>query len=381
MNDPRSVTQAEANLLASIVANIVEPDVLAPMEAIGWQHGAPPDPSTLVKPAPATDNPAATVPTPTADHKPETVTPVTTAKPDNPVTPAVTPAVTQTPESIDWEALREPNGLIAGKYKTAADAVKGLSHLAEMTRGIRARAEAAEKQVQEYATRQVAPQNTPNVTLTPAQETVVESRLNAVLDGIAKDGGMLDENNTASLRDAIREEMKLQVTNALAARDAVVQKENDIWTDVDAYMRKNHPESVNFTEEMSLFKQANPLIALAIDSMIEKGKQREAAEFAWTEYQKDVNGKIATADRVSAETKEVKLIAAEEVRKEAVAEARKDAGVVTSAVSGTHENPQVGVDQDEINQLGAAMQRGDVNAGVAWRNAVFGSDLKGPLFD
>jgi hypothetical protein len=268
--------------------------------------------------------------------------------------------------------------LIAGKYKTANEAVKGLRHLAEMTRSIRADRDRL------MAERTTAPRPI-EVASPPTREPIAElpisGKLDEVLAKIVEDGGTLDEDKVNSLRDAIREESRLAAQGVVSARDNESAKEAKMWNDVDSHMREKYPDSLRFTEEIALFKQTDALVGVAVDALISQGKAKEAAELAWTSYEKAVNAQVVAETRKDNEKKEITLEAAEAVRKEAVEQARKDAGVSATAAGGVHENPSAGVSHEELAALAAAMQRGDVGAAQRWRDLAFGQDLTGPLFD
>lgn len=370
MNDPRTTTQADAALLAKLVSEIVEPEVLGPMEKLGWGHGEPPAPERTTA---TVDNPPVVETIPLANPKPEA-----NATPANPVTPAATPAATQSTTEIDWEALKDPTtGLYAGKYTTPAEAAKGLAHLAAMTRTIREDRDRLLRERQTQPVTAVATVEAPKTVPSLPQSGLLDE----VLAKITEDGGTLDENSSKALKEAILSEATAAAQKIVSARDAAVEKENAIWNDVDTHMRAKFPESFKFTEEIALFKQTDPVVGAAVDALIASGKAKEATELAYTSFVRARDAQVIATVKAETEKKEVTLEAAEAVRKEAVEAARRDAGVSTTTAGGVHENPAVGISQDEIAQVAAAMQRGDPGAAVRWRDLVFGSELKGPLFD
>jgi hypothetical protein len=84
-------------------------------------------------------------------------------------------------------------------------------------------------------------------------------------------------------------------------------------------------------------------------------------------------------ERAAAERIEAKGAAQEQVRKEVVDAARKDAGVSGSSVSGAHESIDAGASADEI--AAAAREMNATGLGTKWRMLTFGKDLTGPYFD
>lgn len=380
-NDPRSTTQAEADLIASIVANIVEPGVIAPMEEIGWQHGQPPP----MKIAAAETTPkAAPTAVPAAkplETEPRTVT-TTVAKPAEITVVATTPNM-----EIDWESLREANGKISGKYNTPAEAIKGMRHLVAMTREVRAHDELVTKERDEaraaLAARPVVQPVVQPVVETKPVAPVSATALESVFDKIIEEGGTLDANTVKDLKVALeahaREVAKATIELTLSERDKATAEQNAKWNKVDQYMRTNYPESVDFTDEMSLFVQTSPTVGPVVRALIAAGNELEASAYAWTQYDQARKADIATVTKTADEKREIVLDAAAQVRQEAVDQARKDAGVVTTMAQGVHEAPTAGSTQEEIDAAAAEMRA--TGLGENWRRLAFGHILKDPVFD
>ena len=366
MDDARTSNQAEADLHARIMAEIVEPEVMAPMERIGWSE-------TGVEMVPAVPDNPAVVETP-ASRQPEPV------KPDNPVTPPAgqpDPATTTAPE-VDWESLREANGLILGKYKDSFSATRGVGHAVAMAKQAFTERDELARRIHELETRTTLPTAAPSP-IAPVETTPQPSILDTVFKEIVDEGGLIDETTGPKLRQALREEAVRVAKETVAETRQIQDRETSEWTQVGAYMQVNHPESVNFTEELNLFVAANPALKNTVANLLKDGDKIGATEFAWVKYNAAREAQTAQTTHAANVTQEIKLTAAEQVRQEAVAAARRDAGVVTTSAGGVHETVPQTADQDEIELAAAEMRR--TGLGDRWRQLVIGSQLKGPLFD
>lgn len=366
--DALTMNALDAQVLRNIAETIVETEVMQPMEAIGWGHGQPP---------PAAAPIAAVIPNPSA----ETPKPVGT-----PTTTVATPAeITAQPTAIDWESLRGKNGLILDKYKSEPEAVKGVSHAVEMAKSALSRAAEVEKEnarLREAASKAptyIPPAVMPVTTTVP----VTSANLKKVLAKIVEDGGTIDEAVVGDLEAAWQEEAALianeTVRKVLLEKDTKISEDNKIWNDVDSYMRLHHPESLNFTEEIGLFTQTDDLTNDIVVSLISQGKQRQAAEAAWKNFRQARDMAELSTTHAAAVKTEITLEAGEQVRKEAVQQARVDAGVATTIAAGTHEAPNTGgATREEIAAAAAEMRAGN---GERWRALVIGSSLNDPVFN
>lgn len=362
--DARSMNQADAALLAHIAETIVEPEVMAPMEKAGWSEYSGEEQIPGVETTPTEG-----AVTPTEIQKPEVIA-------DNPTIPAET-SVGEEPE-IDWESLRGTNGLILDKYKTKADAVKGVKHAVIMAKDAFTRNAELEAMIADMR-KAPAVRTEPVLDPQPTSEKVPSGLLEEVLSRIAEEGGTLDDTNIKDLRDAFRETTKNVVEEALTGRETRISNENRKWNDVDVYMRQSYPDSINFTDEMGVFVASNRPLKLAVDSLMKEGNYQEATELAWVNYRANVDLVSLGAKRVEDTKKEIQLEAADQVRKEAVAQARVDAGVSTTVAGGVHESPKQRSNLDEIEAAAAEMRATGI--GDKWRALVFGRDLKGPMFE
>jgi hypothetical protein len=396
-------TREEAELRARLVKEIVLPEVLVPMEANGWRQGQP--------------NPAAT------DALMKTLRdgqPGTEGAPGNTAAPAVTTQPGQPGAKVDnspapvvkakadnpglddliasYEALRDPaTGLIARKYATIQEAIKGGVHLTHMAKDALAERDLLKQRVAELeaAGRQPSAANiTPAAAPQPVQVTAVsqtavdqaQARYDKVLSDIAENGGVLDVEATKLLSKASRELAEAtanwKVQENFAARDNAGSAEKTEWQKVDSYMKEKHPAAERFSEEVAVFIDSDPLVKRAVQALLAQGDKVGATEHAWVSFQRAHGEQVAAADRAKAEATEAELAAREQVRKEQVEKARRDAGIVTGSAggAGAHENRNVtGASREEINAAMDRMRREGEAPGspgaMAFRKMVIGPSL------
>lgn len=390
--EPRAQTAAEAALIQSLIKEIVEPEVMGPMEKIGWTHGQPPSPEQPV------DNPSAPgTPAPVAP-----VAPVVVGQPD----PAavIAPGVAESPKKDTppvtsdalafIEELKDPKtGLYGGKYKTREEFLKGVGHVVQMAKGAYSKADAAEQEAARLRTEiaqlrasPAAPAAVPPLAPGLAPQTSLTGRsakLDSVLSKLKDEGGILDEENMQALVEGISELASTMATQAaektLATHEDVRAEEDKKWREVDAHMQEVAPDSLNYSNEIGLYVQSTPLVAAAVGALIQAKNLNGAAELAWQLFRGAHQGMSPAEVKTATDKTTIELEAADQVRREAVEKARKDAGVVSSAAAGVHETPgAVGPTQEEIDQAAAEMRAGD---GRRWRALTIGRTLTGPLFD
>lgn len=297
---------------------------------------------------------------------------------------------------IDWESTKAANGLYLGKYPTKAEAVKGVAHTVAMAKVAFTRADEIERrnaelvrEVQELRTRPAvtpaaAPQASPEPAPSRGTEKVANAKLDAVLSKLQENGN-LDAEDLGNLVSAISEHSYVEARKAareeMESRTAAAQAEADRWGKVEAHMAEKHPESVNFTDELALYIKTHPMIAAGVKALIAQDRHEEATEEAWNMYAQE--NKVsrpfvpapATQENVE---REIRLDAADQVRREAVDAARRDAGIVgATGARGVHENVNAGPSQDEYDTAVALMNQGD---GRKWRALVFGDALNHPIF-
>ncbi len=378
-------SEADAALLKSL-GDMVQGEVIDRMEAHGWEHGTPPPLAA------ATDNPD-----PAVVPKPDVVVAEGTTPETAPAPTGEAVANTPTVDGIDWESLRGADGKYAGKYASKQELVKGVGNVVNMAKSAFSRADALEKELAELRARPAAiatsPAPTPGVAQIAVADTsaslaaapVKSEKLAKVLARIVGEGGLLDAESVVDLMDGISDQSRLQAEHIadakLAARDTAQDEQNKIWTAVESHMTKTYPRSVDFVGEMGLHVQSNPVLKKAVEALSAQGDHIGATALAWESFERTLPPVVpqTSEERAAAERKEIDGAAQEQVRKEAVDAARKQAGVSSSSVSGAHESVHVGASADEIAQ--AAREMNATGLGTKWRMLAFGKDLTGPMFD
>ncbi len=383
------------DLVRHLSDTLVNDEVMAPMEKIQWGHGTPPPPTAGTTPAPGVAPPPVATQLPTL--------PGTTPAP---VAPAAAPATVKTDAPVDilaeFESMRGANGLILDKYATPLDAVKGVGHAVTMAKSALGQKDQLEKELnrltEELKQKSLTPpvvspttvQSQTSIPGVPSRGPVekAQAAYDAVLLEVVENGGALDMDAAQKLSAAQRELARLEAQYAAEEshlrRDANVQAENAKWNEVDAYMDERFPEAKNFADEISLFVQSDPLVATAVTAVANKGNEKGAAELAWKMFSL-ARGVAVTATQTSADqARETHLQAADQVRKEALAAARMDAGIMTTSASGGHEAPNAGPSQAEIDAAAVAMRAYGTQPGNAaaarWRELTIGKDLPDSIF-
>lgn len=311
------------------------------------------------------------------------------------------PTATPSQDEIDWEATKGPNGKYFGKYDTKAEAVKGYFNVVNMSKTAFLQAETQARQNadlqraleelrrQPVATPAPAPQNSPTSSPSRGEKVVLSSTLDTVLSKIQENGN-LDAEDLASLVNGISDHSAEVARRAAQEeydrRAGLLKAEQDRWTKVEQYMAEKYPQSVDFADELALFVKTHPMIGAGVQALIAQDRHEEAMGSAWEMYLKQEGIKPKPAPFIPAPAnqeninREIRGDAADQVRREAVEEARKDAGIIGAgnSVHGVHENAQAGAGQGEYDEAVARMRQGD---GTKWRALVFGADLNHPLFN
>jgi hypothetical protein len=370
-----SRTKEEQELNERLIKELVGPQVMEPMEALKWGHGAPPAPTVGTTP-----------PAEGAQVDAQGTTPAS-GQPAVGSSPATT-TTANTPDLLaQMESLRDAGGKILGKYLTPQDAIKGVGHAVTMAKDAFGKRDAAEQEVtrlrNELNTLRTQPPATPagapvsaSPQLSRTEVDAARNKLSSLLLSIAKDDGILDESRAQLLADAQIELSEVQARFALAESTHNQRVENARWSEADAYMEQHHPESLNFVDEISLHVQSDPLLQDIVAALAAQGKEGKASEAAWKSYQQHVNLQTTTALVTDATTKEATLAAGEQVRKELVDNARKDAGIISGSAGGqgTHERPQTDMSSEERAILQEQMRREGgtpgTAAGAAFRRAL-----------
>jgi hypothetical protein len=310
--------------------------------------------------------------------------------------------VPKTLADIDVESFKDPaTGKYGGKYDTPAEFVRGIGHAINMAKQSFVQRDAAIEEAarlrSELSTaRQSPPVGSPttvssesySLSNSRALADTAKSAYDAVLARVVEEGGLLDGDSSKSLSEAQRElsraEAKLAVEESLIQHDGARSAEQRKWDAVNEFMKTTYPESLPLADEIGLYVQSEPLIQEAVAALVAQGKEQRAAELAWKEFDNAQRGGALVASRATAETTEVRLLAADQVRKEAVEQARKDAGISSTSASGVHERLDTGPSQDEINAAANAMRAYGTQPGnpaaARWRELTIGKSLPPEFF-
>jgi len=326
--------------------------------------------------------------------QPVAATPAPVASAPASATPAPAASPVAPAGDLDWEATKEANGLYLGKYKTKAEAIKGVGHVVQMAKNAYTRVDAAEQEAARLRAENDQLRRSPAVPVpaaapTPASvaasladEPIRSAKLDAVLSKLKDEGGILDEENMSALIDGFSELSDLRATRVvdrtLRSREDAKMAEEQKWADVDAHMQNVAPDSLLFSQEIGLFVRSTPLVAAACTALVKTGQEKAAALFAWQQFQ--VASPVPLSEVKAADAaKTVVLEAGDQARREALDAARRDAGVIGSTAAGVHETPgAVGPSQEEIDSAVEEMHAGN---GTRWRALTIGRTLTDPLFN
>lgn len=393
--DARPKTVQE--LVRHLADTLVENEVMNPMDQISWGHGTPPPPKAADNPPVSGGAPPAVAPPPTPNTVETTSTPGQQA-------PVAAPAKTDAPLDLvaTLESLRDPvTGLIMGKYKDVPAALQGAGHLASMAKQSFVERDAAVRETARLNVEieklhqtppAVSPAAVPTLPAVGAQSRdalkQAQESYELVLRNIAEEGGLLDEDATKKLsaaqRELARAEAKAAVEETLLQRDGAVSAEQAKWDAVNEYMERTHPDSKQFADEIGLYVQSQPLVQEAVAALVAQGKEQKAAELAWVEFDSArTNGTLA-ATLTAAANKQIQLEAGDQVRREAIDAARKDAGIPGTSAGGVHERTDTAPSRDEIAAAAAAMRAYGSQPGnpaaARWRELTIGRMLPPEIF-
>ena len=323
----------------------------------------------------------------------------TSGRPDGLEGASATNAQRTTPSNasegeIDWEATKGSNGLYLSKYKTKAEAVRGVANSVAMAKVAFTQAETTAQENARLKAEVDRLSRQPVVTPTAAlreqpatspslRDVEVDSKLDSVLSKLAQ-GESLTGEDLVDFKRAISEHaFKVAREAAREEREssnAAVRKEADRWAKVESFMAEKYPDSVNFGDELALFIKTNPLVGAGVKALTEQDRHEEAIAGAWEQFA-HMQSISPTAKTPSAEdvAKETRLDAADQARREALDIARRDAGIIGAGAGakGVHENAIAGPSQDEYDRATARMRQGD---GAPWRGLVFRDILNHPIF-
>jgi len=154
------------------------------------------------------------------------------------------------------------------------------------------------------------------------------------------------------------------------AREAVLEEigpERE-WRKAEAFMAEQFPDSTKFQAEIAQYVATDPNAGAVVNSLWQSKDYKGAMMTAYSLFDQN---RRASAERA--------MLANETVRQEEVAEARKDAGLITSQVGGVHEAPvkQYGPSPEEQKQLENLYRAGHKEP---WLRANLGNNLPDELF-
>jgi hypothetical protein len=117
--------------------------------------------------------------------------------------------------------------------------------------------------------------------------------------------------------------------------------------EADRYMETNFPEAIKFQDEITQFVKTTPEVGEMVGELWKLGKYKEAMRYSLSEWRNNMNAQT-----------EHQLRVAEEVRKEEVAAAKVDAGLMTTNAQSARENKEQGVTQEELDKYAAMARAG-----------------------
>lgn len=363
---PIGVTKEVQELNDKLVKELVGPEVLAPMEKIGWGHGAPPAPVRETTP-------------PAEGAQTGQPAPAATGQPPAPVATPKEPVAANTPELLSQlEEMKDPTtGLYFGKYKTPQEAIKGVGHAVTMAKdafkqrdaaraeNVTLRSENDKLRLQPPANAGVSQPSAPAVSRTAVDNA--KAKLANVLKAIAEDGGTLDGENASRMLEAQSELSRAEAEYTFAANTQATTADAQAWKNADAYMKEHYPDSLNFVDEIGVHIDSDPLLQEAVAALVNANKREKASELAWKSYKQAAQLATDSAAATDAATKEQQLAAGQQVRQELVDQARKDAGIVGGSAggAGAHEKPPSGPSPEEAENMRNAMRREGMTPGTA----------------
>lgn len=349
LHPTRPGTQHE---LTTLLASTIGADVEAAMNSVDWAH-------TTQAPVAPPANPE------------EQVTPAVTTPTEGLASPAQPASTTE----INWDEFKDPQtGLYAGKYRDPSALVKGMHSLLHMTKEAQARADQLAQENEQL-------RRPPVVEQTP--EPVIRSEKLETILAKAKESGSLDTDDLHQLIEGIAENAELVARGAVQKQTQEVTKEQLEWANVDQYMTEKHKDSLNFVDEMTVFKSQDPVVRSIYDRFLatnDEASKRDATVYLWNEFSRANPHVLGAPVDAAAQVQEQKLQANAQVRKEEVEQARKDAGLLGTQAAGVHEaSQQAGVSQADIDVAARLMKQ--TGMGQLWRSMTIAKDLNHPLFD
>jgi hypothetical protein len=349
-NRPNTEEALTAHLAATIGA-----DVENAMTAADWKY---------------TEN------TPQAPVNPESVAPTTSPEgqkaSDNP-----NAQPTASNDAINWEAYRDSNGLILGKYKNSEAAVQGMHSLLQMTKSVLNERDALQAEIGQLRQQRSTPVAEQVSSIPHVDSNLQLPELDAVRKKLEAGEG-LDADDALKLVDGMAKYSEIAAQKVLERDRNMRQQETDSWKNVDTYMSQHYPQSLKHADEMEVFVRTNQEVGRVFNRLLagnDDGAKLDATIYLWKEY-----SSANPVTPIDPAQQEAQLAAQAQVRKEEVDRARIDAGLFGNSAGGIHESSQnTGVTQADIDA--AARQMKQTADGRQWRELTIGRTLTGPFFE
>jgi len=293
---------------------------------------------------------------------------------------------------IDWESTKAANGMYLGKYKTRAEAVKGVAHSVAMAKTAFTRVESVEAENARLREQLNETRRQPVVapTIAPTQATptspslgdAANAKLDEVLSKLGQGEALSGEDLVAfrrALSEAAFEAGRKAAREEREQFDSVAKKEQDRWARVEQYMAEKYPDSVNFGDELALFIKTHPLVGAGVKALTEQDRHEEAIAAAWEAFTAQQGAGLRPAPSAEDKQRELELEAADQARREALDIARRDAGIVGQGAGarGVHEGTNTGPSEDEYNRAVALSRHGN---GAPLNRILFKDILSHPIF-
>lgn len=271
----------------------------------GASTAAPP-PAPAPAPAPAAPAPA-TTPAPSPSPAPQ------------PPAPTASPLA-----DAALEGLRDTNGLLLGKYRTAD----------ELRRGYFNAVNALSKTTDELVTLRNQPVTAaPQPALLPGSAPGAPPRVNPTTRGfdttkvVEELVRSSEESGTIDPALLVRTIDEITLARAQEVLDARLRP-MEAMAEAETYMRTTYPESANHAVEVANFVKTNPQVGATFRAMMESGQTTAAFEYAWQMYAVDAG--LGT---------ERKMVANSQIAEEERQQARAAAGFGSSPNTGVHSAP------------------------------------------
>lgn len=298
-----------------------------------------------------TPNPAATAP-PAAAPAPAPVQ-------NQPVSrPAASPAIG--PSDAALEGLRDANGLIFGKYRTADEARRGYFNAVNTLSAttdelVRLRNQPASVAPSPALLPGSAPGDAPRVNPT-ARTLDVQKEIEELVKS-SEESGSIDP------------QLLIQKVASIAARagQEAVQAElrpMQAMSEAEAYMRSKYPESVNHAQELGNFVKTDPVAGPTVQALMATGQYKAAFEYAWSMYTVKNGLSIERGIEVNSQIAEEERL-----------RARAAAGFSGSPNTGVHAEVRAANEPLTPEQIAALNEHSKSDQGVLRRRVMLGSFL------